>query len=240
VIKKKLRGGAETSDPRLDRVPWFDVRSLNWPVSALFPVGAERVPKVWDCGDHLDQGAEGACTGYAVAHELIAKPKAVKGITSTFAREDLYWEAQKIDPFEGGAYPGAEPFMEGSTVLAAAKVAQRLGYITEYRWAFGLDDLILSVGHLGPAILGVSWFEGMMTPAKDGQIRATGARVGGHAILCKGVRTKRETFVLHNSWGTDWGNGGDCHISWEDMDKLLKDNGEACIPLVRVKNPDVG
>ena len=74
----------------------------------------------------LDQGQEGACTGFAVAHELIAQPSVVrKGINAKFAREKLYWEAQKIDPFPGGDYPGAEPNMEGSTVLSAIAPPQR-------------------------------------------------------------------------------------------------------------------
>lgn len=234
-----LRDGSKISDSRLDRIAWFDGRSKNYPVRSILP-STERVTRIWDCGDHLDQGSEGSCTGHAVAHELISAPKKVQGIDHEFAKKKIYWEAQKIDPFPGGSYPNASPFMEGSTVLSAVKVAQRLGYITEYRWAFGIDDLILAVGHLGPVILGIPWYEGMSSPGDGARIRVTGSKIGGHAILCKGVREKRGTFVLHNSWGTGFGNGGDCNITWEDMDKLLHDGGEACIPLVRVRDPAAG
>lgn len=174
------------------------------------------------------------CTGFAVSHELVAQPVVVKkGVDNTFAREQIYWEAQKIDPFDGGAYPGAIPLMEGSTVLAAMKVAKNLGYITEYRWAFGIEDVKQAISQLGPVVLGIKWYEGMAQPSPCGMLHPTGEIRGGHAILAKGIRVKRQTIVLHNSWGEGWGDNGTAEIHWDDLDFLLKKGGDAAIPVTR-------
>jgi hypothetical protein len=110
--------------------------------------------------------------------------------------------------------------------------------MTEYRWGFGLDDLRLGVGHEGPAVLGIPWHEGMFEPDDSGLIHVTGAVAGGHAICCFGVNEKTKVLRLHNSWGRDWGQNGNCSISFEDMAKLLANEGEACFPVGRMKIKD--
>lgn len=227
-----LKDGSKTKDSRLTRIIQFDEKSREYPVTAVI---TNQTPRsyTWQCNDYFDQGQEGACTGFAFAHELVAKPSVVSGITPKFARETIYWEAQKADEWPGGAYPGARPFYEGTSVLAAAKQVQKLGYISEYRWAFGLDDLILAVGRKGPAVLGVNWYDSMYQPYSCGFLHVEGEIAGGHAILCKGVNITDEYFILHNSWGPDWGVNGDAKISFGDMERLLSEDGEACIPLVR-------
>lgn len=226
-----LKDGSTTSDPRLTRIRQFDERSRAYPITAVISATKPR-SYTWSCGKHLDQKSEGACVGFCFTHELIARPSVVTGVDEKFAR-DVYFESQKIDEWPGGAYPGAKPFYEGTSVLAGVKTVQKLGYIKEYRWAFGLDDLIMAVGYKGPAVIGVDWYEGMLDSDDQGFIRPTGEFVGGHCTLVKGVNVTKRYFIIHNSWGDDWGVGGDCYITFEDMDYLLRSGGEACIPLSR-------
>jgi len=228
-----LRNGTTTADPRLTRLVQFDERSRSFPIRATFASGAKARSFTWRCDTYLDQGSEGTCVGFSMTHELIARPCVVKGVDGKFAREQVYWEAQKIDPWDGGSYPGASPTYEGTSVLAGVKMLRKLGYIQQYRWCFGLEDLVMAVGYKGPAILGVNWYQGMFDTLPCGHIHVTGSVAGGHAILCKGVSVKNKTFTLHNSWGSSWGNGGDALISWDEMERLLYEQGEAVIPLLR-------
>jgi hypothetical protein len=228
-----LRDGSEAQDARLARLVHFDERSRGFPVRAALEAGAVPRSYTWSCGQCLDQGPDGACVGFSMTHELIARPAVVRGLTAKFAKEQVYWEAQKIDPWSGGSYPGASPTYEGTSVLAGIKVLQKLGYVTEYRWAFGLEDLVLAVGHCGPAVLGIPWYDGMFDMASCGYLHVTGQVAGGHAILCNGVNVKKKTFNLHNSWGPGWGHGGDATVSWDEMDRLLHEDGEAVIPMGR-------
>jgi len=222
-----LKDGSSTEDIRLDRVIEFDERSKAFPVSAL--AKRKRKPKSnkWRCRMWLNQMAEGSCVGCGIAHELAARPAEVRPMTFKYAKEKIYWEAQKIDPWPGGAFPKSKPFYEGTTVLAGVKIAHKLGWFEKYRWAFSLKDLKLGVGYNGPAVMGLKWYAGMRTPDKKGYIHPTGKLIGGHCILCNGVDIKNKRFTLHNSWGKSWGRNGECFISFKDMDKLLHREGEA-------------
>lgn len=230
----QLRGGFETTDRRLDRLPQFDPQSRDFPVRALLRAAEIKKPRgyTWQVPLWLDQGNEGACVGFSMTHELAARPVRVSDLSPDYAL-GVYWEAQHIDPWEGGAYPGADPHYDGTSVLAGAKVLQRRGAFTEYRWAFGLDDLVLAVGYAGPAVLGINWWTGMFTPDDDGFVHPAGSIAGGHAILCNRVNFRERFFGLWNSWGPQWGSRGQCRVSFDDMEKLLNDGGEAMIPVHR-------
>lgn len=230
----KLRDGSETQDPKLNRLIQFDEKSRNYPI--LEAVG-DKQPRsyTWRCDTHLDQGPDGACVGFSMTHELIGRPCEIQGLSGQFAKEKVYWEAQKIDPWDGGSFPGASPFYEGTSILAGIKILKRLGYIEGYRWAFGLHDLVMGVGYEGPAVIGIPWYEGMFNPHACGQLHVGGQVAGGHAILVKGVSITNKTFTLHNSWGEAWADGGDVYIHWDEMERLLHEQGEAVFPVGRIK-----
>jgi hypothetical protein len=219
-----LKGGHTTADPRLNRIPQFDPRSRSFPISELV---AGRKPRgyTWSCRAWLDQGQEGACVGFAWAHDVAARPQARPADEIT--ARSIYRRAQQLDEWPGEQY-------SGTSVLAGAKATMEFGHLTEYRWAFGgVDDLALAVGYQGPAVLGVNWYENMARTDAEGMIRVGGDVLGGHAILCNGVSVKKRLFRLRNSWGLNWGISGDCFIGFDDMDRLLAEAGEACIPVVR-------
>lgn len=230
----ELKDGSTTTDPRLDRCVFFDERSWNYRAISLLKVAQIRKPRTrrWKVSQTLDQGREGACVGFGISHELIANPAAVQGITNEFARQ-LYFAAQKLDPWEGGSYPGAHPVYEGTAVLAGLKAAQAMQYFDEYRWCFGLDDLILTVGYVGPVIIGVNWYEGMMDYDQNNFIHVTGGIAGGHCTLVSGVDTKGEFAEIHNSWG----DSRKMKISFADLNRLLKEEGEAAVPIRRHFTP---
>lgn len=207
-----------------DRKVRFDEKSRQYPVRKLITAAKPR-SYTWGCSLWLDQGVEGACTGFSVAHEAAAKPVTVQGISYSTAMA-IYRRAREIDEWPGEDY-------DGSSVLAAIKAGKERGWFTEYRWAFGIDDLRMAIGHKGPAVLGINWYEGMHDTDADGFIRPTGALSGGHAILCNGYNARSDVFRLHNSWGKGWGIRGECFIAGSDLARLLKEQGEACIPIVR-------
>jgi hypothetical protein len=207
-----------------DRLVEFDERSRQYPIKALLITKKKR-SYTWSCPVNLDQGSEGACTGFSVAHEAAARPKPVAGVTNDTARA-IYHRAQQLDEWPGENY-------EGSSVLGAIKAGSERGWYDEYRWAFSEEDLCLAVGYKGPAVLGINWYEGMMDPDYNGIIVPVGSCVGGHAILCNGYSVKTGFYRLHNSWGSGWGVNGDCFIYREDLADLLRQDGEACIPVLR-------
>lgn len=219
-----LKDGTVATDRRLDRVKEFDPESKLYPIRAMVPPKPLET-KVWDLNCWFDQGQEGACVGHGWGHEICAEP-----FPRTIEHSvcfDIYRGAQLIDDWPGENY-------SGTSVLAGAKMAVNLGFIQEYRWAFGLQDLLDALSHFGPAVLGVNWYEGMSNPDADGYIRPTGQQTGGHCIVAIGVNVEERYVLLHNSWGTGWGENGRCKISWDDLATLLEQGGEACIPVTRL------
>lgn len=209
----------------LDWRPKFDDRSKLYGITDILPE-LKVQSKTWECQTWLDQGREGACVGFGLAHALCSEPLQAS-LNNQYAKETIYWEAQRTDEHQGGSYPGAIPHYEGTSVLAGVKVVQKLGWIDAYHWAFSLDDLIIGVGNHGPAVLGVRWYESMYNVGPNGYLHVGGKLVGGHCIECRGVDVENRCFILRNSWGKKWGWNGDCKITFEDLEYLLKQNGEA-------------
>jgi hypothetical protein len=234
----EIKGGNKVADKRLDRVIQFDERSRAYSIGDIRQKGKVLRSYTWRCNDWFDQGREGACVGFALGHELAARPSEVGGLDFNFLKKNIYWEAQKIDYWEGGSYPGASPYYEGTSVLAGIKIVKNLNYIKEYRWAFNIDDVLYGIGHNGPAVLGIPWFYDMYFPDINGFITPTGQMVGGHAILARAINIRKGYVTLRNSWGKNWGNNGDCYISFENLESLLKNQGEAAFLMKRTIYPN--
>lgn len=222
-----LKGGQVTLDPRLDRVMQFDERSRGYGIVPLLESQMKATPRsyTWGAGPVTAQGREGACVGHGWTGELTAKPKQVRIPNPDQYAFQLYKRCQQIDEWPGEAY-------SGTSVIAGAKELTSRGFLSEYRWAFGLDELVLAIGRQGPAVLGIPWHEGMYE-APGGILKVTGRQVGGHCILARGVSLRGRYVVLRNSWGPDWGIGGDARIGFDDLSALLQAGGEACIPVLR-------
>lgn len=210
--------------PKLDWKYRFDERNLAYSVTALVDAEKETRSYTWPArGPVLDQGTEGACTGFAVAQELGAWPDE-RVVTDWLARA-IYKRAQQLDQWPGEDY-------EGSSVLGAMKAASEIGGYMEFRWAFTVPELAHAVGVLGPAVIGIPWYQGMFEPDSNGLIRATGQIRGGHAIMIRGVSYKHEVFRLRNSWGGGWGKYGECYLPFDDLTTIVRSHPcELCIPV---------
>lgn len=217
--------------------PNHDPQSRNYPIPTLATNRIRPTSLYWgNPNTILDQGQEGACVGFAWTNKLLALPiKTQIPTPNNFAR-NIYQQAQKIDEWPGENY-------SGTSVLAAAKIVKNLGYISEYRWAFTIEDILNALAHIGPVVLGIPWCSNMYKTTPQGQVTIGGTKVGGHAILATGYGPRTilinnqpiETLTIRwrNSWGPTYGINGDAHITTTDLQQLLKDGGEACIPIAK-------
>jgi hypothetical protein len=242
-----MKDGTQTEDIKLGRLIQFDERSRSYNVRTVLPSTELRVRR-WTGGPVLDQGYEGSCVGHAWAKELLLRPVANKGIDDAFARR-VYCRAQAIDPWPGTSKICTQretPHYEGTSILAGAKAVQEAGYIESYYWAFNVDDVLAAISNLGPVVIGIPWYDGMYDTRKSGLVEVSGRVVGGHAIVLTGhhprMRIKGEGWTARhhvvewiNSWGYGYGLKGRGLLKVEDLERLLKDNGEACIPTGRLR-----
>lgn len=231
-VEYKLRSGDTTLNKRLDRIAEFDERSRAHSISQSIVHSDKRV-QVWKEAVKLDQGKDGACVAFATTHAVSAAPVSPTAWATYEYAKHLYYECQRHDQWDGGAYPGAKPRYEGTSVLAGLQRAKARGIIDSYKWAFNLDDAIEGVLNVGPAITGFNWTTSMQRPDKDGFVKPTGKKIGGHATAVVGVNKILGYFIIQNSWGARWGIGGKCKITFEDFEKLMKNKGEVAFPINR-------
>lgn len=213
-------------DIGLGRLVSHDPRDSNYRLRSIMPqepvLPAHRHYQVHPRAP-LDQGATSSCVGHACHGFLMAAPLVTGNGPDPLY---IYRQAQKIDE-----WAGEEPSYYGTTVRAGLKVMQDMQYISEYRWTWTADEVMrwMLAGH-GTVILGTNWYSGMMVTDKHGYIAPTGRVSGGHAYLAIGASQKRGIRIL-NSWGRKWGDQGRAWMTWEHLERLLGEAGEAAAPI---------
>lgn len=179
----------------------------------------------------LDQRQTSECVAFSWTHAAIAAPVFSQGFGTNTAHS-WYRQCKAIDGLDRG--------VDGTTVLAGAKVAKRTGLITSYRWALSEPDLAAGVSWVGPAVLGAVWRRGMLEPdPRSGFLTVTGADVGGHCTLIIAFNAEGGYYTLLNSWGRKWGFVGTAKVRRADMARLIGSRrGEACIPTQAIPEGD--
>lgn len=200
-----------------------DIRDLNFPMSSVVPATSKRTDRYWNAeGAWLHQGNFPHCVGAAWTHYLADGPVTYDVDVDMEYASQLYREAQKVDQWPGENY-------DGTSVRAGAQILQARGLIGEYRWAFDAATVIKALLEVGPVVVGTVWTTSMFRPDPTSLLNVSGNTAGGHAYLLNGVNTKTERIRIKNSWGRGWGDTGFATMSFTDLDRLLKAQGEACL-----------
>jgi hypothetical protein len=222
-------------DRRLGRNVNHDPRSRRFPVRSDVPIGS--VDHVRHVGI-FDQGDIGSCTGNAALgclatgpfwHSLSESSREHGPLSPTgrisWSREGaeaVYSAATLIDPFPGD-WP---PEDTGSDGLSVAKVLKAAGWISGYRHAFSLSDLLAGLMQV-PCIVGTEWMSAMNDPNDEGIAHPVGRTEGGHEYICDGYEADRGLLWFTNSWGVGWGSLGTFAMPAEEFGILLDRQGDA-------------
>jgi papain like protease len=188
----------------------------------------------------LDQGQEGACTGFGlatVAHYLLRRRSVVPDQTHVSPRM-IYQMAKRYDEWPGEDYVGssARGAMKGwhkhgicSAELWPYRTRKNASRLTEQRTADAVQrplgayfrvnhkDLVALHGALaevGVLYASASVHGGWNRVGEDGIIPYPGAFTGGHAFAI--VAYDVNGFWIQNSWGEDWGRDGFGCITYDD------------------------
>ena len=232
----QLTPNSPFSQFRLGRHPHFDERSRQFRVKVDHTAALKS--QMWDRpAQPFNQGNVGSCTGNGCVGCLATAPYNHDGVGDNVVFNEqlalrVYGMATLLDPIVG-TYP---PDDTGSTVLAAMKAAKKMGLIKGYEWCFGLQDVLQTLSHHGSVEVGVTWYEGFFNPDANGQIHLSGSVAGGHAFQLIGIDVEKKLVWAVNSWGHNWGKDGRFCMSWDLLDTLLKEGGEA-VHVVCAKNP---
>lgn len=195
----------------------------------------------------MDQGRVGSCTGNAaqaccgstlflsnIPLDTSARPILGDPLKNQVQALALYSTATTLDSFYG-SYP---PTDTGSTGLAVAKAAKQAGLISGYLHTFTLDDCLKALCK-STVLIGVNWYTGFDVPAPDGRVRVKGVVRGGHEFLLYGIDAEKKVVKARNSWGTGWGNKGSFYFSFDDLGRLLSEQGDCTVFVPLTSAPPV-
>ncbi len=231
-VTRKLNARPDTLDFR-DRM--FETSLVEVPTHIpLADYLAWRIPV-------LDQGDEGACTGFGlatVANFLLQRRKVVPDKAQVSPRM-LYEMARRYDEWPGEKY-------SGSSARGAMKGWQKHGVCSEDEWKYeyqapkpgGLTDArtadalrrplgaYLRVNHkdlvamhsalaeVGILYATAAVHDGWDAVDAEGDIQWPQPLAGGHAFAI--VAYDANGFWIQNSWGDKWGHGGFARICYDD------------------------
>lgn len=200
-----------------------DDRNRDYPMRSLLG-DAPIVERVHRRGAAYDQGSTSQCVAYTAKGMLNTAPFSAfedYDIRSRYSTEEFYAGAQALDEWPGEAY-------DGTSAQGVLKHLLQRGIVAEYRWCFGLDDVLRTVSHHGPVGVGAWWMSGMWDPDPETHLVSySGSREGGHQFEVIGVHPSREEVECMNSWGTGWGDRGRFRMKYEEFSALLDDNADA-------------
>lgn len=209
---------------QLGRQLVHDPRSKGFPARVTIDKSSwvNKTVRLFDPAPNPNQ-CHSECTGCAKAMEFNAVGNRIaRAVLDMDDAHKIYSLATKLDPWED-EWP---PVDTGSSGLAAAKAAVKLGLGGEYRHVFGGADEVVQLIQMGRVVnIGTWWYGGMFHPTSTGIIMPTGNQVGGHQYIARGYNAKLD-LVRIRCW---WGKFRDAWIHREHLHELLMDDGDAHI-----------
>jgi hypothetical protein len=206
-------------------------RKEDWrPEKKLLTAARNLDYRYWTAGDLQDQLDTPHCVEYSGRGLLEASPH--RNQAEGIPRGSIYSWCQDNDEWAGDDY-------DGTSVHALMKWLKDNGYVSSYEWARTVDELHAHLMTRGPAIAGTTWTSQMSYIDEFGYARFDGEDYGGHAYLIRGGNQKAKDPVtgtygkakIRNSWGVDYGEGGEAWITYKDLQDLIDDYGEVALPI---------
>jgi len=220
-IQRTMQGSVRQYGRLISR----DNRDADYPmhlVLTMMPLrNAEPASsRYWDTGKVLNQGSTNHCVGFGMRSFLDAAPYKTHGGKDG---NEIYYRATELDEFSG------DHGEDGTSVRAGAKVLQEAGHIKQYVFAYDVETIARFLIEQGTVVVGTNWYAQMDNPqSNDGYLlHPVGGIVGGHCWHIIGVSRTERVFKMKQSWGDWWGIHGFAYIRFDDLQRLLAENGEA-------------
>lgn len=192
----------------------------------------------------LNQGTEGACTGFGLAATINYLKQSKDGYEKVSPRM-LYEMARKFDEWDGEKYSGSScrgairgwqnmgvcsdelwPYVvdenEPELTVKRAKDAHSTIPGAYYRLSHRVEDFHTALNEVGVLYVSAKVHKGWYKQnIVDGKIPHMNENIGGHAFAVVGYN--EEGFYVQNSWGKEWGVNGVALWSYKDWQENIAD-----------------
>lgn len=207
----------------LGRHPRWDYRNyrLSDYITPEMRRKAAQTPRtVWELPTIPDQGSTPHCVGFGWLNFGNCTP--VPDGWPNDRGHEIYYQA-KVEDGE----PGAE---NGSSTLSGVKAFMHFGFLKDSAYAFAssIEDIKTWLLINGPVVVGTNWYNSMFEPDDNGFVQIFGGIAGGHEWMLYGYDVSTDAFFCANSWGENWGMKGRFYISSANLERLMREEGDAC------------
>ncbi|MEJ2202041.1 MAG: C1 family peptidase, partial [Desulfuromonadaceae bacterium] len=195
----------------------------------------------------LDQGTEGACTGFGLAAVINLLNKKKRNLTFQTSPRMLYEMAKKHDEWPGEDYAGSScrgairgwknmgvcgevdwpyaPENPGELTIERAWAARSCTIGAYYRLRPELNDYHAALNEVGAIYVSADVHSGWFDPRTKKNtlpvINFSNKPEGGHAFAIVGYNS--DGFIVQNSWGPSWGLKGFALWLYEDWLQNISD-----------------
>ncbi len=193
----------------------------DWPVDALYAATGDEPPAELPAAYHIpaplypvvDQGSSPMCVAYSAAGEQGWYDLRDTGLA--LFDEGLFF-SQIGGTANGAVIRDALKYRlaSGYPVAGHRELAGQHRIAAYYAVPVAQADLCAAILSFGPVVIGTPWASSWFHPV-DGVLPAFDRVVGGHAILAVGWDAIG--LRLRNSWGADWGQGGEATLPWGEL-----------------------
>ncbi|MFZ9594788.1 MAG: C1 family peptidase [Bdellovibrionia bacterium] len=192
-------------------------------------------------GEVMNQGNCGSCVAFATVATLEAQVSITSGIPwlkPSFSPQELFscgggscnhgWMPGSAASYlvkHGVADEACMPYTSGSTAQDRScqercqDADQRATKITRFsmpsRFGGSIEQVKKALKN-GPLETALTVHEDFISYSGGVYRHVKGESVGGHAVSLVGYSDEKRAWLIRNSWGPDWGEGGFAWVSWED------------------------
>ncbi len=235
----------ETAVSNLTEDQWGNLVGLDVEVPAgpLAPEPPEtRLARALDWRDNggnfvtapKQQGGCGSCWSFAMTGALesyVMRKKSQPGLAIDLS-EQVYISCSSVGSCKGGVLFPLFLVRQGLPAEAAYPYAEANGSCSDAAlgwerdthkiggWGMVLptvDKIKAALAHYGPLPTSMQVYEDFLHYTGGVYSRVSGKRVGAHAVLLVGYNDEEEYFIVKNSWGANWGEGGFFRIDYSEM-----------------------
>lgn len=204
---------------------WRNVNGVSW----LGPV--------------MNQGNCGSCVAFASVATLEARYRISMGplwTNATFSPQQLFdcgggacdygWYPSSAASFlksKGIVDSACSPYVSGSTGedlscndIKCANMPSRVYKIAGFNspsFTGGSAEKVKEALKNGPLVTTMTVYDDFLSYGGGIYKHVTGSRAGGHAISLVGYNDLERYWIIRNSWGDTWGEGGFARISYDDI-----------------------
>lgn len=233
-----LLGARPSATPPGEQPERYQLRRL---LKAEPPLGELPTSRFWN--DYLRLSQKGpSCTGNGALYSLVRPPfnfnpvDLARALARSSDPEEaalaIYFLAQHHDEFEDTPPAG------GSSAQGVGEALLDLALIGSYVWDQGVEGVARCLLTKGPVLLATTWLNSMFDPVlhtvRPGDrprfvlnVNWNSGVAGGHLYCADGVNTRFELVRFVQSWPLPWGFNGHAYIRFEDLERLLAEQGEA-------------